>query len=82
MKLAKEFTVHVNPVVEFDNELKNEEFEFTQVIASKVKDGKFKIYANNYCKVHWLVFGKRLNINVEVDKNEVKVKGEGPYTWI
>jgi hypothetical protein len=83
MKLAKEFTVHVNPVVDFDNELsRNEEFEFTQVIASKVKDGKFKIYANNSCKVHWLVFGKRLDINVEVNKNEVQVKGEGPYKYI
>lgn len=78
MKLAKEFTVHVNPVVEFDNE----DFEFTQVVASKVKDGKFKVYSNNPCKVNWLVFGKRFDIKVEVHKDEVQVKGQGPYKWI
>ena len=78
MSLAKEFTVHVNPVVEFDND----NFDFTQVVASKIKDGKFKIYANNSCKVHWLVFGKRLNIDVEVEKDKVQVKGQGPYRWI
>ena len=76
--LAKEFTVHVNPVVEFDNE----DFEFTQVVSSKVKDGKFKVYSNNPCKVHWLVFGKRFDIKVEVNKDEVQVKGQGPYKWI
>lgn len=78
MSLAKEFTVHVNPVVEFDND----NFEFTQVVASKVKDGKFKVYSNNNCKVHWLVFGKRFDIKVEVKKDEVQVKGQGPYKWI
>ena len=78
MYLAKEFTVHVNPVVEFDNE----DFEFTQVVSSKVKDGKFKVYSNNSCKVHWLVFGKRFDIQVEVNKDKVQVKGQGPYKWI
>ena len=62
MKLANEFTVHVNPIIEYEND----EFEFTQVMSSKIKDGKFKIYSNNPCKVNWLVFGKRLNIDVEI----------------
>jgi hypothetical protein len=78
IKLAKEFTVHVNPVVDFNDD----EFEFTQVATSTVKNGKFKIYTNNPCKVNWLVFGKRFDINVEIDKNEVEVKGDGPYKWI
>ena len=35
---------------------------------------KFKVYSNNSCKVHWLVFGKRFDIQVEVNKD--KVRGE------
>jgi len=68
---------------ESDNEdFDNEDFEFTQVLSSKVKDGKFKVYSNNPCKVNWLVFGKRFDIKVEVHKDEVQVKGQGPYKWI
>ena len=78
MKLAKEFTVHVNLIVDFDNN----DFDFTQVVASNVKDGKFKIYGDNPCKIQWLVFGKRSDIKVEVNKNNVELKGEGPYRWI
>jgi hypothetical protein len=78
MNLSKEFTIHVNSIVEFDNE----DFKFSQVLSSKVKDGKFKVYSNNPCKVHWLVFGKRFDIKVEVNKDEVQVKGQGPYRWI
>ena len=78
MTLAKEFTIHVNPVIEYDNE----NFEFIQVVSSKIKDGNFKIYANGPCKVNWVVFGKRFDIDVEIDKDKVKVKGDGPYKWI
>jgi hypothetical protein len=41
----------------------------------------FKVYGEN-CKFHWLVHGKRCNVEVEPDKNSVIVKGNGPYKWI
>jgi hypothetical protein len=47
----------------------------------RVKDGKFKVIGENG-EFYWLVHGKRSNINVEPNKNEIEVKGEGPYKYI
>ena len=49
--------------------------------ASEVVDGKFKVYGNG-CKFSWVAVGTRENIEVEVDKQNVKLKGEGPYKFI
>ena len=54
----------------------------TKVEWLKISNGKFKIYSDYPCTVNWLVFGKRLDMDVEVNKNKVELKGEGPYRWI
>jgi hypothetical protein len=82
--LATEFTVHVTPKVEDDDEL-NENM-FIVLVSSAVKNGKFKVYRekkNSFtCNFNYLVIGKRLDVNVEPLTSSVNVKGSGPYTWI
>ena len=49
--------------------------------ATEVENNQFKVYGEN-CKFWWNVYGKRGEVNVEPNKNEVNVKGTGPYKWI
>jgi hypothetical protein len=80
-KLAYDYTVHVNPVIEFDT---NTTYIPQQPIitTTNVCNGKFRVFSNIPCNINWLVMAKRQSINVEVDKNSVNVKGNGPYKWI
>ena len=54
--------------------------------ATRVKQGRFKVFKTNRttfpCELDYVVFGKRHDIAIEPDKSTVKVKGNGPYTWI
>ena len=77
-KLADNFTVSVTPILEDEDD----EVSFVQVRTTEVKNNAFTIYSDKPCTVHWMVFGTRLNIKVEVPKSEVIRKGDGPYTWI
>ena len=55
---------------------------FPRLVASPVKEGKFKAYSDVCCKFNWLVIGRRQNIQVVVNKSDVRVGGNGPYKWI
>jgi hypothetical protein len=50
--------------------------------ASEVENNSFTVYGETSCKFHWTVYGKRGAINTEPYKNDVSVKGSGPYLWI
>ena len=71
-KLATSLTVQVTPI--YNGSVK-------QLGVSRVKDNKFTVYGEN-CEFFWTVFGKRLSFDVEPNKKEVVVKGNGPYKWI
>jgi len=71
-KLANEFTINVTPIYDGKLRLLN---------SSEVIDNKFTVYGEN-CKFHWIVYGKRLNIDVELFKEKTNVKGDGPYLYI
>ena len=49
--------------------------------ATRIITNKFNVCGKN-CKFWWTVYGKRGNINIEPNKNDVEVKGDGPYLWI
>lgn len=70
--LAKDFTVHITPI--YSGKIVN-------LNASEVEQNKFRVYGTN-TKFHWLVHGKRSDIEVEPDKNTADVKGSGPYLYI
>jgi len=71
-KLAYDFTVNITPI-------------FNGIIVAlscgEVENNKFKVYGDN-TKFYWTVYGKRYDIDVEPNKNEVFIKGEGPYLYL
>jgi hypothetical protein len=71
---ATDFTVQLTPI--YNPNAENSIYKTTEVT-----NNAFEVYGENG-KFYWHVFGKRGDINVEVDKNDVSVKGSGPYLWI
>ncbi len=77
--LACEFTIYVTPIVDDNNGLSSIPILGT----SRIKKGKFTVYSNSSpCEFNYLVFGKRMSIEVEPLKTLTHVKGDGPYKWI
>jgi hypothetical protein len=74
-KLDSNFTVNITHIYDEISE------ENQNLKCSRVLNNKFNIYGKN-CSFYWHVFGKRLSLEVEPFKNDVNLKGEGPYTWI
>jgi len=71
-QLATDFTIQLTAI--YDDKVKAYNF-------SEVKDNSFNVYGENGM-FHWLVIGKRHDIVVEPYKNDVIIKGHGPYLWI
>jgi hypothetical protein len=71
--LAKDFTVHLTA----------ESDALVIVNAGPVIGHRFSIYVSAPCIVHWIVYGSRRDVllDVEIPKT-VDVKGSGPYKWI
>lgn len=70
--LATDFTVQITPI--YSGKIVN-------LNTSEVEHNKFRVYGTN-TKFHWLVHGKRHDIEVEPDKDTADVKGSGPYLYI
>ena len=50
--------------------------------SGEIVNNSFSVYGEN-SKFYWIVYGKRLEINnIEPNKDDVSVKGSGPYLWI
>jgi hypothetical protein len=76
--LANEFTIHVTPILIGDDSV----LYFPVLIATPIIDGKFRVYSDIIpCEFNYIVFGKRLSIDVEPDKCTTLVKGDGPYKY-
>ena len=74
-KLATHLTVQITPIY-------SEFYTLTsQLYTSRVQNNSFTVYGTN-CDFFWLVHGKRSDIDVEPNKQDIIVKGDGPYTWI
>ena len=70
---AYDFTVTVTGIYDGKLKLYN---------ASEVDEsGSFTVYGENG-KFSWVAIGKRGDVNAEPYKNEIVVKGDGPYRWI
>jgi hypothetical protein len=76
-RLATNFTVHLTPIATDDE-------QWIHVKTTDVFQNRFTIYASAPCDVHWMVFGTRRDVPlaVEVKKEQMTVRGDGPYTWI
>ena len=53
----------------------------TSYYATEIINNSFDVYGDNG-EFYWVVFGKRNDINIEPNKYDVNVKGNGPYLWI
>jgi hypothetical protein len=74
VNLAVDLTVQVTPIYQGK--------KITTILsATEIIENVFRVYGDN-SKFHWTVFGQRAPINVEVNKNSVNIKGDGPYRWI
>lgn len=71
--LARDFTVSVTGI--YDGKLKL--YNTSEVN----EDGYFTVYGENGM-FHWSVIGKRSDIVVEPFKNEINIRGDGPYKYI
>jgi hypothetical protein len=70
---ARDFTITVTGI--YDGKLKL--YNVTEVDES----GAFTVYGENG-KFNWIAIGKRGDINAEPYKNEIVIKGDGPYKWV
>ena len=70
---VRDFTITVTGI--YDGKLKL--YNVTEVDES----GAFTVYGENG-KFNWIAIGKRGDINAEPYKNEIVVKGDGPYKWV
>jgi hypothetical protein len=77
--LASDLTVHLTPVLNVSDD---EDVDIPIICSSRICGNSFTVYANKACAFHWMVFGKRGDVKVEVDKSDAVMKGDGPYRWL
>ena len=73
--LASDFTIQITPIYNPEND-KDIVYKTTEI-----ENNSFTVYGQNG-KFFWTIFGLRYNINIEPNKSEVIVKGNGPYKYI
>jgi len=73
--IATDFTIHISPIYDPNND-SEQLYNVSEVINST-----FNVYGSNG-SFYWIVHGKRNSIDVEPNKKDVIVKGNGPYKWI
>jgi hypothetical protein len=80
--LATNFSIQITPIEEFDFEDEKEEEQIIKYYSvSKVKNNSFKVFGKNG-SFYWHVYGQRFSIEIEPNKCDVNVVGNGPYKYI
>ena len=77
-EIGCDFTINVTNIIDIDNI----EISKNMLLVTEVKNNEFIVYGINGQEFYWIVFGKRITINIEPDKNMVNIFGKGPYQWI
>jgi hypothetical protein len=84
-KIAHDFTIQITPIYSgphFSQGIENIPTPKTiSLYPSEIQNNSFAVYGVN-AKFHWIVTGKRHDIEVEPDKRNVNLRGDGPYTWL
>jgi len=71
-KFSTEFTIHLTQIYNGRQ---------VHLSYSEIENNKFTVYGEN-TKFSYIVYGKRADINIEPNKNEVQIRGDGPYKYI
>lgn len=77
-KIASHFSIHLTPILDNDHSFKNSH----SLLASRVQNGSFSVWSKYKCNFFWIVYGRRITINVEPLKSDYDIKGNGPYNWL
>jgi hypothetical protein len=70
--LAKDLSIQITPIYNGKIKVFN---------VSKVENNSFTVYGENG-EFFWTVYGSRTSIEIEPNKKDVNIKGNGPYKWI
>jgi hypothetical protein len=73
-KIASDFNVQITPIY-------TEGDAIVSLAASRVVNNRFSVCGAPGA-FYWVVYGKRLSIDVEPEKATTSLKRQGPYTWI
>ena len=80
--LASNFSIQITPIEEFELDEKEEEEHIIKYYSvSKIKNNFFKVYGVNG-SFFWHVYGQRFSIDVEPNKCDITIAGDGPYKYI
>ena len=71
-KIANNLTIQITPI----HDGKRKYYDVSRVV-----NNSFTVWGENGT-FFWIVYGKRQAINVEPLKQDVQIKGLGPYKWI
>lgn len=86
-KIATNFTIHLTPILE-ENSIVHKRISSPlkdnthSLLASRVNNSKFSVWSKYKCSFYWIVYGRRLSINVEPSKSDYDIIGNGPYNWL
>jgi hypothetical protein len=73
LEIGYNFTIQLTPIYSGK--------KIEQLYSSEVVNNSFFVYGEN-TKFFWLLHAARENIEVEPNKKDVNVKGQGPYRWV
>jgi hypothetical protein len=74
-KFARDFSIQITPI--FNKKTK----KITTCNVGEVEDNTFEVFGEN-CSFYWLLFASRGDVEVEPNKADVELHGDGPYTYL
>ena len=78
----KNFSVYLTPKLPIPKTLGRSATVNFPLSTSDVENGKFTVFGNTGTTFNWVVYASRGDIEVEMKKSNVKVKGQGPYRYV
>jgi len=74
-KLATNFTIQITPIYSPHIVIRN------TYTTSEVENNEFTVYGDSG-SFFWHLYGERAQVNTEPNKEDVELRGEGPYTYL
>lgn len=73
-----EYTIHVTAI--YNESYLHKSFLRSSYNASLVTNNQFTVHGPNG-EFQWVVIGKRMDIDAEIKKDDIAIKGQGPYLY-
>ena len=72
--IGSNYTINITRI--YSGKKTNETYE-----TSEIENNSFTVYGKNG-SFYWIVYAERLKIEIEPNKKDVELKGDGPYTYL